>query len=77
MPQTLPAVWVKPAVFIQKEGLTPRPLGRFLLGGGGDVFPAYAKISRRNLQYLAPLAAAFIFYYLKQKSGPQSPLFCF
>ncbi|MDR0706253.1 MAG: cache domain-containing protein, partial [Treponema sp.] len=40
-------------LFISIGGLIPRPLGRLELGVRGICSPAYAKISRRNLQYPA------------------------
>jgi hypothetical protein len=39
--------------------LIPRPLGRLLLGVRGICSPAYASISRRNLQYPAALPWGF------------------
>jgi serine/threonine-protein kinase len=45
-------------------GLIPRPLGRLKLGGRGICSLAYAKISRRNLQYPAALRRGFFIWRL-------------
>jgi len=47
-------------------GLIPRPLGRFILGVRGICSPAYASLSKMNLQYPAALRRGFFIIIYNQ-----------
>jgi hypothetical protein len=55
-------------------GFNTPPLGALFAGGAGDLFPRYAKISRRNLRYRGASPAVFHFLAHFRPAGPETGL---